>query len=523
MDARAVLPQTAEINETSGVARALFRRFSILGFAGGLIAAAGGFYAGALPFGARSWLGAPEALAAPVPWAAAVFAGVAILSVAWLRMGQVLNRNSGGAFSSADLIRVCLLWSAPLLVTAPLFSRDIYSYLAQGAMVRHGFDAYALGPADAVGLSDELVGSVPDMWAHAPSPYGPVALGLNAAISWLTQDTVVGGVFAHRLVAICALLLAAWAVRRLALRSCVAPEVALWLGVLNPLVLIHGIGGMHNEAAMMALLLVGLELCFAGIDALKAGSTAAACTALLLSALLLSLAGLVKVTAFAALGFSGMALARTLRPRLGTVRALCAAGALQATLLVATSATISHGSGLGFGWIASQGGAAFVHSFLSLSTNIGVALGWVAQTMGFGAAQEFVLTFTRVLFLALAAVVMWRALWAVFRDAGIAVKALGCSFLALVAFSPVVLPWYFIWALMPLATQVRRTATRWMIAGLSVALSCVVFPQGEGQPVAAAVAMYSCAAAVFCALAAATQRWILSPNVNHRRQRRGLD
>jgi hypothetical protein len=57
-----------------------------------------------------------------------------------------------------------------------------------------------------------------------------------------------------RLLAVLGLLLAGWALHRL------GRERALWLGVANPLVLLHLVGGMHNEALMLGLLLAGLAV-----------------------------------------------------------------------------------------------------------------------------------------------------------------------------------------------------------------------------------------------------------------------
>src|SRR5699024_8917601 len=39
------------------------------------------------------------------------------------------------------------------------------------------------------------------------------------------------------------------------------PTLALWLGVANPVMILHLIGGMHNESTMVALVSVGLLLC----------------------------------------------------------------------------------------------------------------------------------------------------------------------------------------------------------------------------------------------------------------------
>ena len=46
-----------------------------------------------------------------------------------------------------ELIITMLWFAAPFLVTMPIFSRDVYSYLAQGTMTVLGVDAYQYGPA----------------------------------------------------------------------------------------------------------------------------------------------------------------------------------------------------------------------------------------------------------------------------------------------------------------------------------------------------------------------------------------
>ena len=48
------------------------------------------------------------------------------------------------------------MWAVPLLVTPPLFSRDVYSYLAIGSMMREGFNPYDSGPYDTLGDSDAV-------------------------------------------------------------------------------------------------------------------------------------------------------------------------------------------------------------------------------------------------------------------------------------------------------------------------------------------------------------------------------
>ena len=93
-----------------------------------------------------------------------VYSGLALLLLGWWWYGKL-----GGSIRNAYV--TLALWVAPLLVAPPMFSRDVYSYLAQGLMIDAGFDVYQHGPAVLGGLVAE---QVPAMWQHTPSPYGPV-------------------------------------------------------------------------------------------------------------------------------------------------------------------------------------------------------------------------------------------------------------------------------------------------------------------------------------------------------------
>ena len=63
-----------------------------------------------------------------------------------------------------------------------------------------------------------------------------------------------------RLTMLPGLALMMWAVPHLARHLGGKPAVALWLAVLNPLVLIHLIGGVHNEMLMVGLMAAGIAL-----------------------------------------------------------------------------------------------------------------------------------------------------------------------------------------------------------------------------------------------------------------------
>ncbi len=75
--------------------------------------------------------------------------------------------------------RTALAWIAPLLVSPPLFTRDPFSYLAQGALPLAGFDPYAVGP-DAMG--GVFTDNVHYFWQDTPAPYGPLFILLAKGV-----------------------------------------------------------------------------------------------------------------------------------------------------------------------------------------------------------------------------------------------------------------------------------------------------------------------------------------------------
>lgn len=274
--------------------------------------------------------------------------------------------------------------------------------------------------------------------------------------------------FLHRIVAVISLYVVAWALVRLALRCGVSPQFALWLGVLNPLTLLHLVGGVHNEALLLALLLSGLELCLVALHGKPIPGTpdqpveprapALSRRGWLLFAggvALISLAGMVKVTGFVALGFVGMALAR----RFGfTTFSGDRAAACTAAFAAVTIVSVCLASGLGFGWITSQGGAT-VRSWMSLPTLLGIAAGFAGRVLGIGDVSEAALALTRGLGILLAVAWLLRMLWATFRGRIHPLGGYGLAMFALVLLFPVVAhPWYLLWALVPLSGWARTSS-----------------------------------------------------------------
>lgn len=123
------------------------RRCQILGLAGTAFLALGGESAGALPV--REILAPSSAHAAL--GLVGVYFGVVLLIAAWLMLGRLVR--SADPPTPRALLLVLAVWATPLLIAPPLFSRDVYSYLAQGAMVDAHIDVYSYGPSTSVARS----------------------------------------------------------------------------------------------------------------------------------------------------------------------------------------------------------------------------------------------------------------------------------------------------------------------------------------------------------------------------------
>src|SRR5690625_3745583 len=344
-----------------------------LGTLGSLLIGLGGLGAGALPVVGNPFGELPFGQLMGrmlVSSSAMVFIGVGLLVIAWLLLAPMAGtplfprRQAVQHTLSRSQVWVTFFsWTVPIIATAPLFTQDIYSYIANGSIVVQGLDPYSAGPVQLLGADDPLARSVPFIWANSPSPYGPVALGIAAVISIITNDSIVAAVILHRITSLLGVVAAGWAITALAKRCRFHPATALWLGILNPLTILHLIGGIHNESLMLGFVLVGMELALRGIDKLHTSARLSMSFAwpgwllILGGGALISAAGMVKVTGFIGLGFAGMALARFLHQRVEIMSwlAILAAAGYFFIILLATIAAFTVISGIGLGWITGPG------------------------------------------------------------------------------------------------------------------------------------------------------------------------
>lgn len=481
---------------------------ALLGFFGAIMITFGGFGAGGvrkrdplLEAMHLSWLrfGHGYALSTICVWA-----GVLMMITAWVRLGRAtLGHGSGGGVRLNELRAIVGIWIAPLLLAVPMFSRDAYSYLAQGALLRDGFDPYQVGPVANPGV---LLDNVSTVWTTTTAPYGPVFLLLGRAITTVTGDSVVAGTIALRLVMLPGLVLMMWAVPYLTKHLGGKPTVALWLAVLNPLVLIHLIGGVHNEMLMVGLMCAGIALVLerhhvAGIVVVAIGVA-------------------IKATAGVALPFLvwiWMLHERDRRAenaqRAGTdsddrevlphpAMMFAKIAGLGLTVFAVVFAAASAIAGVGIGWLTALSGSKKIINWLSLPTVLAHMTTWVTPF-----TLDPVLEVTRLLcMLTLVGLLAWTW-WRFKHGERDAVFGILIAFVAIVILSPAALPWYYSWPLALAAGFALSTGTLMALVGVCTWLMLVFNPDGS-------IGLYNfwhVAAATFASVVAAVSLRTVDP------------
>ena len=384
----------------------------------------------------------------------AVYGGMILLMRAWYDIVRVVSRHRGVPLRRLAL--VFCAWALPLLVVAPLFSRDLYSYAAQGEMMSHHLNPYLYGPAD-LGSSPILTYLPDGLWGHVTSPYGPVFLALAGWIVEIARHDPLASVVGMRLLALVGTLLFAVAIPSIARSFGRDGATAFTLAALNPLILLHLIGGGHNDALMIGLLAVGYALARRG--------------QFFLGIVCCALGAVVKVPAIVGviyIGWEWIGPGHSPRERVRpTASALLIAGGVMAAVSVL--------AGLGWGWISGLSNPDQIRSWLDPATALGLAGGKIAGLVGLGGLAHPFLTLTRGGAMLLAVGVALRLLLG--SEAIGPLRAIGWTLVAFAALGPVVQPWYLTWGFVFLAPVVVG-ATRHVLCVFSAAACFLGLPGG---------------------------------------------
>jgi alpha-1,6-mannosyltransferase len=411
---------------------------------------------------------------------ALAFAGMAMIVLGWLWLGRYVRPGRPRLISRGQLKRALLTWTVPLLFVPPMFSKDVYSYLAQSKIASLGLNPYRLGPAVALGVADPLTRGVPTIWRDTPAPYGPLFITVGRVVTALSGDHVVTGVYLQRLLELAGIALIVWATPRLAERFGVPKVSALWLGVGNPLVLFHLIIGAHNEALMIGLMLAGFELAIRQLPRVRPGdaippATRAELLWLVAGTGVITLGALVKISAAPALGFLAVMVARRWG---GTFRHLVTAAAVLFVVFAAITAAASLGTGLGFGWVTTLNTNGVVKSWESPMTGLGLLSGALGVAFGLGDHTNATIGIMRVIGEVASVVIAVKLLWDTWRGRLQPMIGLGLCLGAVVLLGATVQPWYLLWAVLPLAAGTGASGFRTFATWLSAAVAMIVPPTG---------------------------------------------
>ncbi|RZQ66098.1 polyprenol phosphomannose-dependent alpha 1,6 mannosyltransferase MptB [Amycolatopsis suaedae] len=426
--------------------------------------------------------------------------GMFMMVIAWLWIGRFAKPGRERLATPRQLHRTLVMWCTPLLIIPPLFSRDVYSYLAQGEIVRRGMDPYTLGPADALGVADPFTAGVSNMWKDTPAPYGPLFLRVGSWLSSIVGNEIPTGILVQRALALVGVALIVWALPKLATRFGVQPATALWLGALNPLVSFHLVAGIHNEALAIGLMLAGLELALRRLPYRVSGDSPPPLAQgelayLILGAAVISVAAMVKIHAVVALGFLGVMIARRWHSRISD---LVKAAALMSGVFAVVTVVICLGTGLGFGWIGTMGTAGLVRSFISPIAELANLGGVLGIALGLGNHTGALVTIISLIGYAAAGAITLKFLWDSFKWKYRPIIGLGVSLGAFMMLHVALQPWWLLWAVIPLAAAAGTSRFRVAATVVSVALAFVAFPTGGtfGGRMFVPVSAYTAAAIV---------------------------
>jgi hypothetical protein len=338
-----------------------------------------------------------------------------------------------------------VVWGAILILVAAfavapvLLSHDVYSYVDYARLgVRHGLDPYVHPPSAAP--ADPAFAHV--TWTEATSVYGPLFTLATYPLAWLPVGVAVA---ALKAVAALSVLAIAALVSRIAAWRGVDPIRAAAFVALNPLVLVHVVGGAHNDGLTMLLATLAVAATLSARE-FSAGVALVAAIATKLSAAFLA--------PFAAVATARNSTSMGLKyPYMEGNRPInrLIAGALGAAVAVGVAGWLA----FGWDWLHGFGLAGENQSrtsHLSIPITFARITGFDAGAVRLAAAVLF------------AAIVAYLLVWT--WRGGDWVRAAAWTAFALLLATSWLLPWYLLWPL-PLVAISRDRPLQLLTLGLT--------------------------------------------------------
>jgi alpha-1,6-mannosyltransferase len=180
---------------------------------------------------------------------------VALIGVLSLMFVSYALAVRGAAGLSQRMVLTSIAALSALFLLAPvLLSTDIFSYQAYGRMgTLYAANPYLHGPSTI--MLDPLYPFIGSKWVSSPTAYGPLFTALSYPLASLG---ISASVVAYKSIAAVSLLATVTLVWNGARIRGLDPVRAAMLVGLNPLTVVWGLGGGHNDLLMLAPLAAGV-------------------------------------------------------------------------------------------------------------------------------------------------------------------------------------------------------------------------------------------------------------------------
>ena len=348
----------------------------------------------------------------------------------------------------------------PLLLCAPVFSRDVYSYFAQGTILHLGHNPYHDQPIVLAYLGQpQVLHAVDPFWRLTTAPYGPLFLEVVSWIAGLVGSNVVLGAQLVKLLGLVGLVLLAVCLPRLARAFGRDPVRATWLALLNPLVLSALVIPGHNDLLMVGLMVAGVTLAVERKP--------------LLGIALCALAATVKLPALVPAGFIAIVWMREAPDATERIKRLVTA----AVVALAVVGLVTLIAGVGVSWVTSTLFSAPAKVRLAITPSTGLAC--TVKTLTASCTKTQIASLQSVfrgVFGALTIVLVLELLRRS-RPNNVA-RCAGLALIALAFGGPTAWPWYFVWGLALLAATPTTRTVIWSVVVIIVG-AFLVKPNGQ--------------------------------------------
>jgi alpha-1,6-mannosyltransferase len=362
-----------------------------------------------------------------------------LIGVSWILVVVVLVAFGfllGEAWARKVRLSAVLLASGVSLaisIAAPLLlSRDVYTYAAYGRIeALYGHNPY-VAPLSSF-PHDPFVAVTPGQWLHTHSPYGPVFTLTSAAIARTWAGSAGATILAFKLLTGVAIAAATGFAALTAARTRLdrAPLAAALVG-LNPVVVVHTVGGGHIDALIAAPLAVAMAIAVTRPKGASARGMAIT--------ILLTVACLVKTAIVPALALWLYWIVHTDRAHRGRI--------LTVHLAVIAGLTLASVMPFLAGWhtlapFASLGG---VEAWASPSHLVGRGARAIVASFAGSSAGADAAGAVEAAFLLLCVALVWRLCRRTgASDPAAPAEAWGIALLLLALSMPFLLPWYAAW------------------------------------------------------------------------------